>query len=126
MARDGSIEAVRGLVQRYFELVTKRDWTELSAFFAPNATLTHPASPPMTGWAAMAPFYGSLPELFPTYNEYAENIIVEGQRAAAELVFEATRASGESLTLHASDFFEFEGERIRSLTIYLDTGALQG
>ena len=114
-------ERIRGLVHRYFDLHSRRDWTGLLDMFAPDVALTHPVYPKSTGRDAVGRFFTEyIPSRFPKYFEYAPNVIVEANQAAAEWIFEVTRLDGKPATLKGITELEFDGERIKTIKIFTD------
>ena len=118
-------ERIRSLVHRYFDLHSRRDWAALSDMFAPEVTLIHPVYPKSIGRDAVGRFFNDyIPSRFSKYYEYAPNVIVEGNQAAAEWIFEVTRLDGQPATLTGMTVLEFDGERIKSIKIFTDTKQL--
>ena len=114
-------ERIRGLVHRYFDLHSRRDWTGLLDMFAPEVALIHPVYPKSTGREAVGRFFTEyIPSRFPKYFEYAPNVIVEANQAAAEWIFEVTRHDGTPATLKGITVLEFDGERIKTIKIFTD------
>ena len=119
-------ERIRSLVHRYFELHSRRDWQGLLDMFTPDVTLIHPVYPKSTGRDAVGRFFTDyIPSRFPKYFEYAPNVIVEENQAAAEWIFEVTRLDGQPATLTGITVLEFEGERIKTIKIFTDTMQLR-
>jgi ketosteroid isomerase-like protein len=120
-------ERIRSLVHRYFDLHSRRDWPGLSDMFAPDVTLIHPVYPKSTGRDAVGRFFTDyIPSRFSQYYEYAPNVIVEENQAAAEWIFEVTRLDGQPATLTGITVLEFDGERIKSIKIFTDPMQLGG
>ena len=114
-------ERIRGLVHRYFDLHSRRDWTGLLDMFAPDVALIHPVYPKSTGREAVGRFFTEyIPSRFRKYYEYAPNVIVEENQAAAEWIFEVTRLDGTPATLKGITVLEFDGERIKTIKIFTD------
>ncbi len=114
-------ERIRSLVHRYFDLHSRRDWPGLSDLFAPDVTLIHPVYPKSTGRDAVGRFFTDyIPSRFPKYFEYAPNVIVEKNQAAAEWIFAVTRLDGTPATLTGITVLEFDGERIKTIKIFTD------
>ncbi len=118
-------ERIRSLVHRYFDLHSRRDWSGLLDMFAPDVTLTHPVYPKSAGRDAVGRFFTEyIPSRFLKYFEYAPNVIVEKNQAAAEWVFEVTRLDGQPATLIGVTVLGFDGERIKSIKIFTDPAQL--
>ena len=114
-------ERIRALVHRYFDLHSRRDWTGLLDMFLPDVTLIHPVYPKSTGREAVGRFFTEyIPARFLKYYEYAPNVIVEANQAAAEWIFEVTRLDGKPATLTGITVLEFDGERIKTIKIFTD------
>ncbi len=114
-------ERIRALVHRYFDLHSRRDWTGLADMFVPDVTLIHPVYPQSNGREAVGRFFTEyIPSRFLKYYEYAPNVIVEANQAAAEWVFEVTRRDGKPATLKGITVLEFDGERIKAIKIFTD------
>lgn len=119
-------ERVRSLVHRYFDLHSRREWNALQDMFTPDVTLVHPVYPKSVGPADVARFFTEyIPSRFLKYYEYAPNIIVENNQAAAEWVFEVTGHDGRCATLTGMTVLEFEGDRIKAIKIFTDTKQLE-
>jgi ketosteroid isomerase-like protein len=114
-------ERIRGLVHRYFDLHSRRDWSGLLEMFAPDVTLIHPVYPKSAGRDDVGRFFTEyIPARFLKYFEYAPNVIVEENQAAAEWVFEVTRLDGQAATLKGITVLDFDGDRIKSIKIFTD------
>jgi ketosteroid isomerase-like protein len=114
-------ERIRSLVHRYFDLHSRREWVGLLEMFAPDVTLVHPVYPKSGGREAVGRFFTEyIPLRFTKYFERAPNVIVEGNWAAAEWIFEVTRLDGREATLTGVTLLEFEGERIKTIKIFTD------
>ena len=119
-------ERIRSLVHRYFEFHSRRDWQGLLDMFTPDVTLVHPVYPKSAGRDAVGRFFTDyIPSRFPKYFEYAPNVIVEENQAAAEWIFEVTRLDGQPATLTGITVLGFEGERIKTIKIFTDTMQLR-
>jgi ketosteroid isomerase-like protein len=119
-------ERMRSLVHRYFDLHSRREWKELTEMFAPDVALFHPVYPRSKGRAAVARFFTEyIPSRFLKYYEYAPNVIVENDQAAAEWVFEVTCLDGRPATLTGMTVLEFDGELIKTIKIFTDTKQLE-
>lgn len=114
-------ERIRSLVHRYFDRHSRRDWQGLLDMFTADVKLIHPVYPRSTGRDAVGRFFTEyIPSRFPKYFEYASNVIVEENQAAAEWIFEVTRLDGKPATLTGITVLEFEGERIKTIKIFTD------
>jgi ketosteroid isomerase-like protein len=114
-------ERIRNLVHRYFDLHSRREWSGLVEMFTPDVTLTHPVYPQSSGRDAVGRFFTDyIPSRFRTYFEYASSVIVEDNKAAAEWIFEVIRLDGQAATLRGVTVLEFQGERIKTIRIFLD------
>ena len=115
-------ERIRSLVHRYFDLHSRRDWQGLLDMFTSDVMLIHPVYPKSTGRDAVGRFFTEyIPSRFPKYFEYASNVIVEENQAAAEWIFEVTRLDGQRATLTGVTMFEFVGESIKTIKIFADS-----
>jgi len=120
-------ERIRSLVHRYFDLHSRREWPGLMDMFASDVTLIHPVYPKSTGRDAVGRFFTEyIPSRFLKYFEYAPNVIVEANQAAAEWIFEVTRLDGKPATLTGITVLEFDGERIKTIKIFTDPLQLGG
>ena len=119
-------ERIRQLVHRYFDLHSRREWSGLLDMFAVDVVLIHPVYPKSTGRDAVGRFFTEyIPSRFAKYYEYAPNVIVEENQAAAEWIFEVTRADGQPATLTGITVLEFDGDRIKTIKIFTDTKQLE-
>lgn len=119
-------ERIRSLVHRYFDLHSRREWQGLLDMFAADVTLHHPVYPTSTGGEAVGRFFTEyIPSRFLKYFEYAPNVIVEGNQAAAEWVFEVTRPDGQEATLIGITVLAFDGDRIKTIKIFTDPNQLE-
>jgi ketosteroid isomerase-like protein len=119
-------ERIRGLVHRYFDLHSRREWVGLLDMFAADVLLIHPVYPKTTGREAVGRFFTEfIPSRFLKYYEYAPNVIVEDNQAAAEWIFEVTRTNGQPATLTGMTVLEFDGDLIKTIKIFTDTQQLE-
>jgi ketosteroid isomerase-like protein len=120
-------ERICALVHRYFDLHSRREWAGLMEMFSPDVALIHPVYPRCSGRDAVGRFFTEyIPSRFLKYFEYAPNVIVEANQAAAEWVFEVTRLDGTPATLTGITVLEFDGEQIKSIKIFTDPNQLGG
>lgn len=114
-------EHLRSLVHHYFDLHSRREWSGLLAMFTPDVTLIHPVYPKSNGRDAVGKFFTDyIPSRFAKYFECAPNVIIEGNWAAAEWIFDVTRLDGQVATLTGVTLLEFVGEHIRTIKIFTD------
>ena len=114
-------EHLHSLVHRYFDLHSRREWSGLLEMFTPDVTLIHPVYPKCSGRDAVGRFFTDyIPSRFARYSEYAPKVIIEGNWAAAEWIFEVTRLDGQAATLTGVTLLEFAGERIKTIKIFTD------
>jgi ketosteroid isomerase-like protein len=119
-------ERIRNLVHRYFDLHSRREWSGLLEMFAPDVVLTHPLYPRSAGRDEVGRFFTEyIPSRFLKYYEYAPNVIVEDNQAAAEWIFEVTRLDGRPARLTGITVLAFEGDRIKTIKIFTDTKQLE-
>jgi len=63
-------------------------------------------------------------DLYPEHLDTPIDILIEGGRAAVLIHFQGKNSSGVAVDFTATDWFVFEDEKIKSLTILYDSLAL--
>ncbi|WP_309132321.1 nuclear transport factor 2 family protein [Brevibacterium sp.] len=115
--------SVTELVQRYYSTVDAGDPGATSALFAPGSRYDRPGYPPMVGEQITEFYHGErvIESGAHTLNE----ILIEGDRAAARGVFKGRLKSGAEVTVGFADFFLFDVDGlIAERTTYFYRGAV--
>jgi len=118
------------VAQSYFDAWNRRDAAAIVACFAADGAYTDPLAPGLRG-DALAAYASGLWEAFPDLSfEIGETILTGGGRVAAQWLMKGTNTgpfqglppTGRPVALQGADFIEVEGDRIRSVTGYFDSG----
>ncbi len=73
------------------------------------------------GMGEVKPFYLRVPGDFPVHVDTPETILVSGNRAAVFIDFVGKTKEGIPVEFKATDWFEIEDGKIRSLNIFFDS-----
>ena len=120
------------LAERYFDAWNRRDANAIVAVFAEGGTYTDPATQgPLMG-TAIGAYASRLWASFPDLSFEIASLVEADGAIAAEWVMKGTNLgpwnglppTGASVTLSGADVIRVEGERIRSVTGYFDSGAV--
>jgi steroid delta-isomerase-like uncharacterized protein len=121
------------VVQKYFNAWNDRDGDAIVAAFAEGGTYSDPAvHVPLTG-EAIGAYAKSLWEAFPNLSFEMVSVakgkgglvVAEWRMSGTHLgTFNGLPPSGRTASLRGADFIRVEGDKIRSVQGYFDTGAL--
>jgi steroid delta-isomerase-like uncharacterized protein len=84
-----SVDDPHAFIQRYYDAVDERRFDDVAAMFGPSYIAHVDSIPPMT-LAEVLPFMGSFFGAFPDLRHRVEDLLVDGDRAAARIVIEGT------------------------------------
>jgi len=117
-------QQVRDIVTSYFRLVNEESFEALFALFHEDVVFSAPYGFHARGLDQVKPFYLQVPVNYPDHVDTPEEILVAGNRAAVFIDFVGKTRDGRPVTFQASDWFEMEDGKIRSLHIFFDSHAL--
>jgi predicted ester cyclase len=83
------VDDPRTFIQRYFTAVDEQRFDDVGAMFGPSYIAHVDSLPPMTR-AEVLPFMGGFFGAFPDLRHRLEEVLVDGDRAAARIVIEGT------------------------------------
>jgi steroid delta-isomerase-like uncharacterized protein len=118
------------VAQQYFDAWNRHDAAGIVATFAEGGTYTDPLAPALTG-EAIAAYAGGLWAAFPdlSFEIVGVPLAGDGLVVARWLMkgintgpFQGLPPSGRSVTLPGADFIQIDGDKIRSLQGYFDSG----
>ena len=84
-----SVDDPRAFIQRYFTAVDEQRFEDVGAMFGPSYVAHVDSMPPKTV-AEVLPFMSAFFGAFPDLRHRVEEVLVDGDRAAARIVIEGT------------------------------------
>ena len=117
-------EQTREIVTSYFRLVNEEKFDEFFALFHPDIEMNAPFGFSARGLDEVKPFYLRVPKNYPDHVDTPEIILVSGNRAAVFIDFTGKTRKGIPVAFKASDWFEIEDGKIRSLNIFFDSDGI--
>jgi hypothetical protein len=72
----------------------------------------------------MKRFYLNVTENYPEHNDQPIDILIVGNRASVLIQFDGKNKEGIPISFIATDWFTFEGDKIKTLNIFYDSLAL--
>ena len=116
-----SEEEIKTMVEKYFELVNNDSFDDFFALFAYDAQLSAPFGFKGNSVEEIKPFYQDIPNKYKEHTDTPERILIDGNRAAVFIDFKGVTKKGDAVAFKASDWFEFENGKIKSLNIFFDS-----
>ena len=116
-----SKEEIKAMVEKYFELVNSDSFDDFFSLFADDAQLSAPFDFKGSSVEEIKLFYQDIPNKYREHTDTPEQILIEGNRAAVFIDFKGITKKGDSVAFKASDWFEFENGKIKSLNIFFDS-----
>ena len=116
-----SEEEIKVMVEKYFELVNSDSFDDFFSLFAHDAQLSAPFGFKGNSVEEIKPFYQDIPNKYKEHTDTPEQILIEGDRAAVFIDFKGVTKKGDAVAFKASDWFEFENGKIKSLDIFFDS-----
>ena len=114
------------LVRRYFQMVNDENVDGAVECFAEDAVLHFPmAAEPVRGHAALREFFRAHVDGFREHEDRMTSFLMEGDRGASEIEFDAVAATGKPLHIHACNLYRFKGGKFQEVRIYVDTAPLR-
>jgi len=113
--------SIRDIVSRYFEYINNRKFDELFGLFCEDVIFSCPVDFRVKGLEKIKPFYLKVPENYPQHADMPLDVLIQGNRAAVLIQFEGKSAAGVPVSFLATDWFTFEGGKIKTLTIFFDS-----
>jgi len=117
-------EKVQEVVTAYFRRVNEERFDALFSLFHPDVAFNAPYGFSARGLEQIQPFYLRVPVNYPEHVDTPERILVSGNRAAVFIDFVGKTRDGRPVAFKATDWFEIEDGKIRSLHIFFDSHAL--
>ncbi len=114
-------EKIREVVESYFRLVNEEKFEEFFSLFAPDVKFKAPFNFTAQGLDNIKPFYLQVPQNYPEHVDTPEHILVSGNRAAVFIDFIGKTSEGRPVAFKATDWFEIENGKIKSLNIFFDS-----
>ncbi len=114
-------EKVREIVTSYFRLVNEEKFDAFFSLFHPDVEMNAPFGFSARGLEEVKPFYLRVPRNYPDHVDTPEAILVSGNRAAVFIDFIGKTKDGRPVAFKASDWFEIEDGKIKSLNIFFDS-----
>lgn len=114
-------ETIEEIVKSYFRLVNEEKFDEFFALFSSEVEFNAPFNFHTRGLANVKPFYLQVPKNYPEHVDTPLEILVSGNKAAVFIDFIGKTKDGVSVAFTATDWFEFEQGKIKSLNIFFDS-----
>ncbi len=114
-------EQLKEIVKSYFRLVNEEKFDEFFALFDPDVEFRAPYNFQAKGLENVKPFYLSVPDNYPEHVDTPESINVSGNKVAVFIDFVGKTKSGKPISFKATDWFQIENGKIKSLNIFYDS-----
>jgi ketosteroid isomerase-like protein len=115
---------IKEIVQKYFKLVNEENFDEFFKLFHPDVEFHAPFNFNAKGIDNVMPFYLGVPKNYPEHTDTPAEIIISGNKAAVYIDFKGKTPDGQPAAFKASDWFEIENGKIKSLHVFFDSFAL--
>jgi len=126
-------EEMRAAMQGMLDALNVQDAAQMSSYWTDNIVYDFVAQPPpMEGKEAVAAFFGALFEGAPDFHSTQTRILVSGNIMVTEALATGTHlgelsgipATGNSFQLAPLHIWEFEGDKVKRATEYLDMASM--
>lgn len=114
-------ENIKDIVKSYFRLVNEERFDEFFDLFDPDVEFNAPFNFHTRGIESAKPYYLQVPENYPDHVDIPVEILVSGNKAAVFIDFTGRTKDGVPVAFKATDWFEFENGKIKSLNIFFDS-----
>ncbi len=114
-------EKMKDLIRTYFELINNDRFDEFFELFDENVQLNGPFGFSANSLEGIKPFYLDVPKNYSEHIDAPEDIFVSGNRAAVFIDFKGKTHSGQDVSFKATDWFEIDNGKIKSLNIFMDS-----
>jgi ketosteroid isomerase-like protein len=111
-------------IRKYFECINEEKFDELFSLFCEDVEFSCPVNFKVQGLEKMKRFYLKVPENYPEHNDQPIDILIVGNRASVLIQFDGKNKEGIPISFIATDWFTFEGDKIKTLNIFYDSLAL--
>ena len=109
------------VVKSYFRLVNEEKFDEFFNLFDPDVEFKAPYNFQTKGLENIKPFYLRVPADYPEHVDTPECILASGDRVAVYIDFVGKSKKGQSVCFKATDWFQIENGKIKSLNIFYDS-----
>lgn len=114
------------LIARYFAAVGAGDIDAVVGCFAEDGSFWPPLSPePLRGHAAIRAFFEGLIPLFRARHEVTTRVVVDGDRALSELVFDAEFHDGRTVHFENCNTFTFRDGLFHDVRVFADAAEMR-
>lgn len=113
--------AIKDTINQYFDSINKENFDELFDLFCEDMNFSCPVDFTTRDPEKIKAFYLKVPENYPEHEDKPVDMLIEGNMAAVLIQFEGKTASGQHVEFNATDWFTFEGSRIKTLNIFYDS-----
>lgn len=115
---------IQETVNKYFEYINEEDFDRFFELFSEDAVVSCPVDLELKGLQEIKSFYLKVPGNYPEHEDRPLDVLIDGNRAAVLIQFDGQTASGKIVSFRASDWFTFEEDRIKTVTVFYDSIAL--
>ena len=114
------------LIHRYFLAVDEERIDDAVACFCEDGTLSFPLlESPISGHEELRAFFSDHVSRFDTHVDRATRVLIDGDRAISELVFDARTTDGRTVHLENCNVYRFRDGRFAAVQIYADSVELR-
>ncbi len=115
---------IKEIVKSYFRLINEEKFDEFFELFDPDVEFHAPFDFHANGLEKVKQFYYGVPKNYPEHVDTPVEINVSGNKAAVFIDFVGKSKDGKPAAFKASDWFQIEDGKIKSLNIFYDSYAL--
>ena len=115
---------IQETIKNYFDYINKEEFDRFFNLFTEDAVVSCPVDLELKGLEEIKSFYLKVPENYPEHEDKPLDVLIDGNRAAVLIQFEGKTASGKVVGFRAADWFTFEKDKIKTVTVFYDSIAL--
>lgn len=115
----------RTVVVDYFAAINEERWEDFAALLTDDVTYRTVGGRPQAGRDRVVSYFQSLFRAWSEHNDDPVAILVDGDRAAAEVRFRGVSAAGKPIEFDAVDIFLLEDGRLAGWSTWYDLPAVR-
>lgn len=112
------------LIGAYFAAVNAEDWAGMADLWEPGAELTATGTRPRHGREDILAYYSKILVGYAEHEDRPGRRITDGSTVVVEIRFTGRTTDGRLVSFDAIDVFDLAGSRIRKLSTWYDTAAV--
>ncbi|MFJ8083605.1 nuclear transport factor 2 family protein [Streptomyces sp. NPDC096205] len=111
----------RGVIERYYELANKGDWSAWTDLFAEDQVMDEQLAGHVEGQQTLRDMMTGFPDMYARFQNVPRHIVVDGDQAAVVSHISAATHTGAEIEADVANYFRVEDGRIVYMSNHHDT-----